>query len=82
MFISFSICCHHFTSLAYEIFYARKVDLFDKIKEAVFPNFFRVCQDFLTTDFHSSKSCFFLVSNHPGLIHCKKSTIQQFPGVL
>jgi hypothetical protein len=33
MFISFSICCNHFTSLAYGIFYARKVDLFDKIKE-------------------------------------------------
>jgi hypothetical protein len=30
-----------------------------------------VDQDFLTTDFHSSKSCFFLVSTHPGLINCK-----------
>jgi hypothetical protein len=37
------ICCNHFTSLAYEIFYARKVYLFDKIKEDVFPNFFHVC---------------------------------------
>jgi hypothetical protein len=36
VFISFSICCNHFTSLAKEIFYARKVDLFDKIKEVVF----------------------------------------------
>jgi hypothetical protein len=33
MFISFSLCCNHFKSLAYEIFYARKVDLFDKIKK-------------------------------------------------
>jgi hypothetical protein len=40
MFISFSICCNHFTSLAYEIFYARKVDLFDKIKEVVFSQLF------------------------------------------
>jgi hypothetical protein len=32
-FISFSLCCNHFTSLADEILYARKVDLFDKIKE-------------------------------------------------
>jgi uncharacterized protein YcgL (UPF0745 family) len=44
-FISFSLCCNHFTSLAYEILYmyVRKVDLFDKIKEVVFPNFFHVC---------------------------------------
>jgi hypothetical protein len=46
MFISFSLCCNHFTSLAYEIFYARKVDLFDKIKEVVFPNLFRGCVRF------------------------------------
>jgi hypothetical protein len=26
MFISFSLCCNHFSSLAYEIFYARKVN--------------------------------------------------------
>jgi hypothetical protein len=39
-------------------------------------------QDFLTTDFHSSKSCIFLVSTHFGLIHFEKPTIQQFPGVL
>jgi hypothetical protein len=31
---------NHFTSLAYEIFYARKVDLFDKIKEVVFSQLF------------------------------------------
>jgi hypothetical protein len=42
-FISFSLCCNHFTSLAYEIFYARKVDLFDKIKEVVFFPTFSVC---------------------------------------
>jgi hypothetical protein len=41
-----------------------------------------VDQDFLTTDFHSSKSFFFLASTHPGLIHCEKPEIQQFPGVL
>jgi hypothetical protein len=41
-----------------------------------------VDQDFLTTDFHSSKSYFFLVSTHPGLIHCEKPKIQQFNGVL
>jgi hypothetical protein len=41
-----------------------------------------VDQDFLTTDFLSSKSCCFLVSTHPGLIHCEKPKIQQFPGVL
>jgi hypothetical protein len=29
-----------FTSLAYEIFYARKVDLFDKIKEVIFSQLF------------------------------------------
>jgi hypothetical protein len=40
MFCSFSICCNHFTYLAYEIFYARKVDLFDKIKEVVFSQLF------------------------------------------
>jgi hypothetical protein len=40
MFSSFSICWNHFTSLAYEIFYARKVDLFDKIKEVVFSEVF------------------------------------------
>jgi hypothetical protein len=40
MFISFSLCCNHFASLAYEIFYARKVDLFDKIKEVVFSQLF------------------------------------------
>jgi hypothetical protein len=42
-----------------------------------------VDQDFLSTDFQSSKSYFFLVSTHPGLlIHCEKPKIQQFPGVL
>jgi hypothetical protein len=41
-----------------------------------------VDQDFLTTKFHSSKSYFFLVSTHPGLIHCEKLKILQFPGVL
>jgi hypothetical protein len=41
-----------------------------------------VDQDFLTTNFYSSKSCFFLVSTHPALMHCKKPTIQQFHGVL
>jgi hypothetical protein len=41
-----------------------------------------VDQDFLTTVFHSSKRCFFLVSTHPGLIHREKPKIQQFPGVL
>jgi hypothetical protein len=41
-----------------------------------------VDQDFLITDFHSSKSCIFLVSTHPGLIHGEKPTIQQFPDVL
>jgi hypothetical protein len=35
MFSSFSTCCNHFTSLAYEIFYARKVDLFDKINPSL-----------------------------------------------
>jgi hypothetical protein len=40
MFISFSLCCNNFTSLAYEIFYAKKVDLFDKIKEVVFSQLF------------------------------------------
>jgi hypothetical protein len=40
MFISLSICCNHFTSLADEIFYARKVDLFGKIKEIVFSQLF------------------------------------------
>jgi hypothetical protein len=47
--------------------------------------FFRtsVDQDFLTTKFHSSKSCFFLVSTSGWvLIHCEKPKIQQFPGVL
>jgi hypothetical protein len=37
---------NHFTSLAYEIFYARKVELFDKIKEVVFSQLFRVCVNF------------------------------------
>jgi hypothetical protein len=41
-----------------------------------------VDQDFQTTDFNSSKSYIFLVSTHPGLIHCEKTKIQQFPGVL
>jgi hypothetical protein len=41
-----------------------------------------VDQEFLTTDFHSSKSWVFLVSTHSELIHCEKPTIQQFPGVL
>jgi hypothetical protein len=41
-----------------------------------------VDQDFLTTDFHSSKSCFFLVSTHLRLIHCEKPTMQLFSGVL
>jgi hypothetical protein len=36
-----------------------------------------VVQDFLTTDFDSSKSYFFLVFTHPGLIHCEKLKIQQ-----
>jgi hypothetical protein len=40
MFSSFFICCNHFTSLAYEIFYARRVNLFDKIKEVVFSQLF------------------------------------------
>jgi hypothetical protein len=40
MFISFSLCCNHFTSLAYEIFYARKVELFYKLKEVVFSQLF------------------------------------------
>jgi hypothetical protein len=40
IFISFSLSCNHFTSLAYEIFYAREVDLFDKIKEVVFSQLF------------------------------------------
>jgi hypothetical protein len=44
MFISFSICCNHFTSLAYDIFYARKVDLFDKIKEVVVSQLFPCVQ--------------------------------------
>jgi hypothetical protein len=46
LFIS-NLCSVHFpfvaiifTSLAYEIFYARKVDLFDKIKEVVFSQHF------------------------------------------
>jgi hypothetical protein len=44
MFFSFSLCCNHFTSLAYEIFYARTVDLFDKYKRSFyFPTFF-VCE--------------------------------------
>jgi hypothetical protein len=37
---------------------------------------FWILVDFLTTDFHSSKSCFFLVFTHPGLIHCEKPKIQ------
>jgi hypothetical protein len=41
-----------------------------------------VDQAFLTTDFRWSKSSFFLVIIHPGLIHCEKPTIQQFPAVL
>jgi hypothetical protein len=41
-----------------------------------------VDQDFLTTDFHSSKSNFFLVSTHAGMIHREKLKIQQFPVVL
>jgi hypothetical protein len=36
IFVSFSLCCKHFTSLAYEILYARKVDLLDKLKEVNF----------------------------------------------
>jgi hypothetical protein len=36
LFISFSLCCNHFKSLAYEILFVRKVNLFDKIKEVVF----------------------------------------------
>jgi hypothetical protein len=40
MFSSYFICCNHFTSLANEIFYARKVDFFDKIKEVVFSQLF------------------------------------------
>jgi hypothetical protein len=40
MFISLSIYCNHSTSLAFEIFYARKVDLFDNIKEVVFSQLF------------------------------------------
>jgi hypothetical protein len=42
MFFSFSFHFNHFTLLACEIFYARKVDLFDKIKEVVFSQLFRV----------------------------------------
>jgi hypothetical protein len=41
-----------------------------------------VDKDFLTTDFHSSKSYFFLVFTHPGLIYSEKPKIQQVPGVL
>jgi hypothetical protein len=41
-----------------------------------------VDQDFLTTDFNSSKIYFFLVSTHSGLIHCEKLKMQQFSGVL
>jgi hypothetical protein len=44
MFISFSLCFNQLTSRVYEIFFARKLDSFDKINEVVFPNFFRVCK--------------------------------------
>jgi hypothetical protein len=71
MFISFSICCNHFTSLAYEIFYAIKVelDLFDKIKEVVFSQLFpcvkvMICQ----TDFHPSKSHHLCKPSDPSFI--------------
>jgi hypothetical protein len=46
MFISFSLCCNHFTSMAYEILYAIICAIyhlfylsFDKIKEVVLPTF-------------------------------------------
>jgi hypothetical protein len=39
IFISFLLFCN-FTSLAYDIFYTRKVNLFDKIKEVVFSQLF------------------------------------------
>jgi hypothetical protein len=38
--VHFPFVAISFTSLAYEIFYARKVDLFDKIKEVVFSQLF------------------------------------------
>jgi hypothetical protein len=44
MFISFSLCCNHFTSLTYEILYARKVDLFDKLKEVDYSQLFTCVQ--------------------------------------
>jgi hypothetical protein len=42
--VSFSHCCKHFTSLAYEILYARKVALLDKLKEVDFSQFFPCVQ--------------------------------------
>jgi hypothetical protein len=59
MFISFSICSNNFTSLAYEIFYARKVDLFDKIKEVVFFPSFSVCEEEVQfkSPYNSSLEC-------------------------
>jgi hypothetical protein len=53
---SFSICCNHFTSLAYEIFYARKVDLFDKIKEVVFSQHFLCVQLFIAIFMEKEKT--------------------------
>jgi hypothetical protein len=47
IFVSFSLCCKHFTSLAYEILYARKVDLLDKLKEVDFSQLFPWCETFI-----------------------------------
>jgi hypothetical protein len=59
LFIS-NLCSGHFpfvaiifTSLAYEIFYARKVDLFEKIKEVVFSQLFP-CVNGSEKMFHST----------------------------
>jgi hypothetical protein len=76
MFISFSLCCNHFTSLAYEIFYARKVDLFDKIKEVVFFPTFSVCVKVLCNK--RFKAWFSEVVDIYGSFFLKKKLIHKF----
>jgi hypothetical protein len=79
MFSSFSICWNHFTSLAYEIFYARKVDLFDKIKEVNFFQLFPCVWRWLTKG-HGSQFPDRTIETHTPTELCSKVTDGQTDG--